>query len=281
MATRYSPYYSTGMMVNHMPEPWFNQFDTPLAPFRTAMTPTPLIFKSRPGTNLYQEREIMDIFGTLPRFLRNLWTMLNDTSVDDAIEWADTNSFLLKNTEKFAQEVIPKYFKHNKLSSFVRQLNTYQFVKVRKTQNKASYRWTHKHLVRGNIRALLKIRRKVTAYEKKGQIVLNDLMAKMAEQQRTIEELQFRMKLLEGEVVKGRDLHLTVKLQLQDAKGMLETIFSRRPNGDNRSKSQSTLLPQNTSYDQVFQADDWLPKKHRLNECFSQSQIGLQVQQEK
>jgi len=262
MATRYSPYFSTGMTANHLPEPWFNQFEPPLAPLRRPMTPTPLMFKERP------DQEKMDIFRTLPRFLRHLWTMLNDTSIDDSIEWADTNSFLLKNTEKFAQEVIPKYFKHNKLSSFVRQLNTYQFVKIRKKPNKASFRWTHKHLVRGDIRTLLKIRRKVPAEEKKGQIVFNDLMAKLAEQQRTIVELKSHMKLLEDEVVKGRDLHLTVKKQLQDAKGMLETIFHRRPKGDNSSKSRSTLRPKNTSYDQVFRADDWLPKKTSAKRVF-------------
>ena len=40
-------------------------------------------------------------------------------------------SFVVKDTEKFQSTIIPKFFKHNKISSFVRQLNFYGFRKVR------------------------------------------------------------------------------------------------------------------------------------------------------
>ncbi len=39
----------------------------------------------------------------------------------------DGTGFILRDTERFAAEVIPTAFKHNNLLSFVRQLNSYGF----------------------------------------------------------------------------------------------------------------------------------------------------------
>ncbi|OQS00589.1 hypothetical protein THRCLA_21674 [Thraustotheca clavata] len=71
----------------------------------------------------------------VPKFLRHLYSIL---TVEDStiISWSDDGMaiqlFDIKRLEKF---VLPKYFKHNKLSSFQRQLNYFGFRKWTKTQS--------------------------------------------------------------------------------------------------------------------------------------------------
>ena len=51
--------------------------------------------------------------------------------LDELIAWSDEGtSFIIKNQPEFASSLLPYYYKHSNMASFVRQLNMYGFHKV-------------------------------------------------------------------------------------------------------------------------------------------------------
>uniref|UniRef100_A0A3Q2YPJ0 Heat shock transcription factor 2 n=1 Tax=Hippocampus comes TaxID=109280 RepID=A0A3Q2YPJ0_HIPCM len=67
----------------------------------------------------------------VPAFLTKLWTLVEDADTNELICWSqEGNSFLVLDEQRFAKEILPKFFKHNNMASFIRQLNMYGFRKV-------------------------------------------------------------------------------------------------------------------------------------------------------
>ncbi|KAL7133192.1 hypothetical protein ABFS83_12G123700 [Erythranthe nasuta] len=66
-----------------------------------------------------------------PPFLKKTFEMVDDHHTDAVISWSSTRlSFVVWDPHKFSTDLLPKHFKHNNFSSFVRQLNTYGFRKI-------------------------------------------------------------------------------------------------------------------------------------------------------
>ncbi|CAL9204604.1 heat stress transcription factor B-2b-like [Musa acuminata AAA Group] len=64
-------------------------------------------------------------------FLTKTYQLVDDPAMDDVISWnEDGSTFVVWRPAEFARDVLPKFFKHNNFSSFVRQLNTYGFRKI-------------------------------------------------------------------------------------------------------------------------------------------------------
>lgn len=67
----------------------------------------------------------------VPAFLVKLWKLVEDEKCNDLISWSSNGqSFIIHNQTQFAKELLPLYFKHNNMASFIRQLNMYGFRKV-------------------------------------------------------------------------------------------------------------------------------------------------------
>uniref|UniRef100_A0A8C2KMB7 Heat shock transcription factor 1 n=1 Tax=Cyprinus carpio TaxID=7962 RepID=A0A8C2KMB7_CYPCA len=106
----------------------------------------------------------------VPAFLTKLWTLVEDPDTDPLICWSPNgNSFHVIDQGRFSKEVLPKYFKHNNMASFVRQLNMYGFRKVVHIEQgglvkpeKDDTEFQHPYFIRGQENLLENIKRKVT-----------------------------------------------------------------------------------------------------------------------
>lgn len=106
----------------------------------------------------------------VPAFLAKLWKMVDDPDTNHMIEWNDEgNSFLIHNQAEFAQSLLPYYYKHSNMASFVRQLNMYGFHKVvgvdtggLKSEKQEEMEFAHPYFLRGCEQFLDKIKRKVS-----------------------------------------------------------------------------------------------------------------------
>lgn len=59
-------------------------------------------------------------------FLTKTYQLVDDPSTDRVVSWGEDNTtFVVWRPPEFARDLLPKYFKHNNFSSFIRQLNTY------------------------------------------------------------------------------------------------------------------------------------------------------------
>ncbi|XP_049488708.1 heat shock factor protein 1 isoform X2 [Neofelis nebulosa] len=107
----------------------------------------------------------------VPAFLTKLWTLVSDPDTDALICWSPSgNSFHVFDQGQFAKEVLPKYFKHNNMASFVRQLNMYGFRKVVHIEQgglvkpeRDDTEFQHPCFLRGQEQLLENIKRKVTS----------------------------------------------------------------------------------------------------------------------
>lgn len=61
-----------------------------------------------------------------PPFLTKVYDMVDDQSIDHILSWSkEGQSFVVWDPQAFSTNLLPRYFKHNNFSSFIRQLNTY------------------------------------------------------------------------------------------------------------------------------------------------------------
>jgi len=69
---------------------------------------------------------------TKASFLLKLLAILNEPGNEEYIKWSEDGKFFIiycKNLNAFADNILPKHFKHHTFSSFHRQLNLYNFHK--------------------------------------------------------------------------------------------------------------------------------------------------------
>uniref|UniRef100_A0A7S3QB67 HSF-type DNA-binding domain-containing protein n=1 Tax=Chaetoceros debilis TaxID=122233 RepID=A0A7S3QB67_9STRA len=85
-----------------------------------------------------------------PLKLQYMLTLVEEQGMQRIVSWLPHGrGFIIRDAEKFSLEVMAKYFRQTKLSSFVRQLNIYGFTRIYQGKDKGAY--YHEYFLRGKL----------------------------------------------------------------------------------------------------------------------------------
>ena len=93
---------------------------------------------------LSKKRKLKKISKTEPSFLFKLYQILSAQEYHSYIHWSnDGLSIIISDPIGLTKKVLPKFYNHHNFASFVRQLNMYNFHKIRTNPNNSEQYFIH------------------------------------------------------------------------------------------------------------------------------------------
>ncbi|KAJ6897601.1 LOW QUALITY PROTEIN: hypothetical protein NC652_024410 [Populus alba x Populus x berolinensis] len=172
-----------------------------------------------------------------PPFLTKTYDIIEDSSTNHIISWSrGNNSFVVWDPQAFSISLLPRYFKHNNFSSFVRQLNTYmEFGLCRGLERVDPDRWefANEGFLRGQKHLLKTVRRRKASQTQTSQQAL----------EACVEVGTFR---LDGEVDRlSRDktcINVKLRQQQQTTRAYLQLMEQRIKRNENKQQHMMSFL---------------------------------------
>ncbi|KAG1611094.1 hypothetical protein G6F46_009517 [Rhizopus delemar] len=140
--------------------------------------------------------------------------MLENPVFKETVSWDSSGtSFLIKDINDFTKIILPQHFKHCNFASFVRQLNKYDFHKIRNNKQDQVWQFKHEYFKKDRKDLLEEIKRKTTVKQK--EEVVKEESTVTNEGNDMIKDLRHLIRRLQTQVQQMKqsqqDLELTVE----------------------------------------------------------------------
>ncbi|KAH3680031.1 hypothetical protein WICPIJ_008444, partial [Wickerhamomyces pijperi] len=177
-------------------------------------------------------------------FVKKLFLMLEDNSYSKIVRWTDKgDSFVVIDNNEFTKEILPKHFKHSNFASFVRQLNKYDFHKVKQSSEEkqsneygeGAWEFKHNDFRRHDREALDTIKRKGPT-QKRTSINADDTGSNTSD---SIKKLEKRAELLHQS---NESLSHDLKTLNHKYTNVLNSFISLKNFNDGLVMSMNTLV---------------------------------------
>ena len=182
--------------------------------------------------------------GEYPNFLLKLYQILENESYKNIIHWTeDGKYFIISNLHDFTEQILPHYYKHNNYSSFIRQLNMYDFHKKKSGQNEHVFH--HENFIRNRKDLLKLIKRK----SKKENIPMNN--------QNNLIQLYNSNKYNKNNILDWKNNAINLEkhpLSIDDdinLNNSIHSLFSNNKNAQNKYLPQSSIFTNNNNNNNI------------------------------
>ena len=182
--------------------------------------------------------------GEYPNFLLKLYQILENESYKNIIHWTeDGKYFIISNLHDFTEQILPHYYKHNNYSSFIRQLNMYDFHKKKSGQNEHVFH--HENFIRNRKDLLKLIKRK----SKKENIPMNN--------QNNLIQLYNSNKYNKNNILDWKNNAINLEkhpLSIDDdinLNNSIHSLFSNNKNAQNKYLPQSSIFTTNINNNNI------------------------------
>ncbi|KAF9432908.1 kinase-regulated stress-responsive transcription factor skn7 [Entomortierella beljakovae] len=169
----------------------------------------------------------------VPDFVKKLYrqpnTMLEEKEHDLIVSWGKNGeTFVVKEPNEFARFILPKHFKHSNFASFVRQLNKYDFHKIKVTEDSVrpygDQAWEFQHpKFQIDKRDLLEEIKRKTPNNKKTNGILAS--ASSSDQLSIPEEYQVQLDLMSKNQVEMQDQLLRHKSRIDSQEALIQNLI--------------------------------------------------------
>ncbi|XP_031476999.1 heat stress transcription factor A-2b-like isoform X2 [Nymphaea colorata] len=193
-----------------------------------------------------------------PPFLNKTYDIIDDPGTDQMVSWSKTgNSFVVWDPYRFSTELLPRFFKHNNFSSFVRQLNTYGFRKV----DPDRWEFANEGFLKGQKHLLITIKRR----RQLSQVVQQQVFGACVEVghfglEAEIDSLKRDKSVLMAELVKLKQQHQKNRANLQ---ALEERIQGAEQKQHHMMAFLARAMQKPTFFQQMFQQNE---KRKELQE---------------